>query len=107
MPALFGTPTTNTIGANGGSVSVLSGNSATTGVQISGTWAGTLAFQGSVDGANFFALNATPYTTGAAVTSTTANGQWQINSAGLCIVQVIATAWTSGSATVALLPSVG
>lgn len=67
----------------------------------------TLSFEGSVDGANFFALNAMPLTGGAAVTTTTTTGQWTVNCAGLFIVRLRVSTQTSGSATVSGIASQG
>jgi hypothetical protein len=59
------------------------------GVDISGTWTGTLAFYGKVgDGNGYVAISLTPVGGGSAVSSTTANGEWTGSVAGytgLCV----------------------
>lgn len=72
------------------------------GVQVTGTYSGTLSFEGSVDGLTFVALLATPPGTTTAVTSTTSTGVWQSNVGGLTIVRVRMSSYSSGIATVSL-----
>lgn len=73
-------------------------------VQTSGTWSGTLVFEASVDGTNFFPLagSAPGYTT-APVYSTTVNGVWRFNTGGYAALRCRSTAatWT-GSASIIL-----
>ena len=75
-------------------------------VQVSGTWVGTLAFEGSNDNATYTALRAYPVDgNGSYTSSTTANGAWMVPASGLLYVRVRASAWTSGSATVLPQPT--
>lgn len=83
-------------------VQVNSQGSASTGVVISGTWTGTIVFEASVDGTNFAAVNAVVPTTGVAVTSTTANGNWEIASGGYQLVRVRGNTVATGTATATL-----
>lgn len=77
----------------------------TVGIGISGTWVGTLAFYGSVDGiSNFIPLSATPYPSGTAVSSVTTTGNWQVAVQGFSVIRVVFTR-TSGSATVIMSAS--
>jgi len=76
-------------------------------VQITGTWAGTIVFEGSVDGVNFFSVNAVPPTTSTPVTSTTANGQWVVDIGGLNVFRARHSVHTSGTAAVTLDGSTG
>src|SRR3990167_2704809 len=46
------------------------------GIGISGTWTGTVTFKASTDGLNFIDLSVTPFASGTAVQSATANGNW-------------------------------
>lgn len=46
------------------------------GIGVTGTWVGTVKFKASEDGINFIDLGMTPFASGTAVTSTTANGNW-------------------------------
>jgi len=79
----------------------INGNS-TAFVQITGTWAGTIVFEGTVDGTNYFSVNAVVPTTGALATSTTANGQWAVDVSGLSNFQCRHSVHTSGTAVVNL-----
>lgn len=101
--------TTGSIDANGeavtfstGGVSLPSGGWATTAVQITGTFTGTLQFEGSVDVSTYVALLCTPINTTTATTSATATGLWSCPTAGLQQVRVRSSAWTSGTASVYL-----
>lgn len=71
------------------------------GVVLSGSWVGTVSFQGSLDGSNFsniFALGLD----GTFKVNTSVNGSFILNPAGLRSIRVISTAYTSG-ATVATI----
>lgn len=65
-------------------------------ISLRGTFTGTLQFEATVDGTTWFALNSTPLTSGAAVTSATAVGQWSIVVAGLKNIRVRASATITG-----------
>jgi hypothetical protein len=71
------------------------------GIQITGTWAGTVQFEGSIDGVTFAALSATPIGGTVSAVQATVNGLWQA-AAPLVSMQVRMSAWTSGSAVVTL-----
>ncbi len=78
------------------------------GVQVSGTFVGTIQFEVSGNGQIYGAVNVRPPDSSTAVTSTTAVGQWT----GSCVahtVQCRMSAWTSGTAIVAMtaIPSGG
>jgi len=70
-------------------------------IVISGTWVGTVSFQISADGTNWISATTVNISTGAAVTSTTANGNFVMLSAGCKVARVIMTAYTSGTALIA------
>jgi len=96
--------TTGTIAALDGAVTLTSlSGLGVVGVQITGTWTATLTFQGSVDGTNYVTLTGQDSAYAGPVTATTANGVFLLYSAGYASVRVIATAYTSGTATVTLL----
>lgn len=77
-------------------------------LQITGaTWTGTIIFEGNVDGSNWFSVPGVVPTTGAAVTTTTANGQWQISVAGLASVRIRVSSTGTNSATVSVQGSMG
>jgi hypothetical protein len=67
------------------------------GIYISGTFTATVTFEGSIDGTNYFAINATPVNGGTAVTTATAGGQWLVDVSGLVATQVRCSAYTSGT----------
>jgi hypothetical protein len=93
---------TGVIDANGEALPLPAGarGLGTAGVQISGTFEGTLALQCSNDQATWTALRITPPNTTAAVTSVTTTGMWIGSLAGCQYARVVATAWTSGAANV-------
>jgi hypothetical protein len=66
-------------------------------IQITGSWVATVQFEGSTDGTNYFSINAIPVGGGTTVTSATANGNWNVNVAGLQLMRVRASAYTSGT----------
>lgn len=72
-------------------------------IQISGTWAGTLTFQASINGADFGTIHAVPISGGYGTNSTTASNLYAINSAGVRWVRVVFTTYTSGTAQVVLI----
>ena len=87
-------------------VSISTLGEANVGITITGTWAGTISFQGSIDGTNYVPVLAYATLTGAPVTSTTApvsgtagDGQWTIPCAGYADIRVIGNTVTSGTAT--------
>lgn len=75
---------------------------ASVGIQASGTFAATLGFTGTADGTNYASLLCTPAGGGSTVSTTTSTGLWMCPAAGLRAVRAVATAYTSGSAAVAL-----
>ena len=66
---------------------------------IAGTWVGTLAFQQSLDGIVWNTLSVLDNTAGIIVTQTTVNGNFIATVSTHRFNRVIATAWTSGTAT--------
>lgn len=80
----------------------------TVGVQIAGTFVGTLVFESSVDNSNYVAMTVVPMGgTGIPVMTTTAPGIWQADGTGMATFRVRCTAYTSGTAVVTLISSVG
>lgn len=66
-------------------------------IQLTGTFTATVQFEGSVDGANWFAIPAaTIAASPATVTSATATGRWTFTPGGYAAVRVRASAFTSG-----------
>jgi len=104
MPG-FRNTTNGTIAANAASITLawrefFNGG---VGVQVTGTFSGTLEFRMTIDGTNYAAVQATSVTTGTAATTTTATGVFFFNVVGASAVQVASTAWTSGTATITLV----
>jgi len=93
------------ITANGQSSAIAGYNTsepAWVGVQVTGTWTGTLQFELSADGATWVAAGAAAVATGTLATTTTANGLWRIEAGGMAGVRVTATAAITGTAVVTL-----
>lgn len=97
-----GSVSTGTIAAAQGELRLDTSNAGAAAVQLTGTWAGTIAFEGSVDGGTFVSLNMVPSNSATAATSATATGAWSANIGGYRQVRARASAWTSGTATVTL-----
>jgi hypothetical protein len=93
---------TGVLSATGYSVTLNVDGLAGIGIQLTGTWVGTLQFKGSVDGVEFQALTVTPTSSTTGVTSATSNGIWQ-TSAALKLVQVLCSAYTSGYIVVSIV----
>ena len=104
MPG-FRNTTNGTIAANAASIALewrefFNGG---VGVQVTGTFSGTLQFEMTIDGTNYVAVQATSVTTGTVATTTTATGVFFFNVVGARNVRVASTAWTSGTATVTIV----
>ena len=67
-------------------------------LQLSGTFSATVAFEATVDGQTWVALNMIPSNSSSAASSTTSAGAWSANCGGLKLVRARVTAYTSGSA---------
>jgi cytoskeletal protein CcmA (bactofilin family) len=103
MPG-FRNSTTGTIAANGTSVTLawrefFNGG---VGVQVSGTFSGTLQFELTIDG-TFVAVPALNVTSGTEATTTTGTGVFRFDVVGISQVRVTSTAWTSGTATLTIV----
>lgn len=69
-------------------------------LNITGTWTGTITFEGTNDDTLWTAITAINIGSGAQATTTTANGLFGINNAGVTKVRARATATITGSALV-------
>ena len=69
---------------------------------ISGFGTGTVTFEGSVDGTNYFAVGAAPVGGGDPTTTATGNGQWQASIAGFANFRVRVSITGTGTATVSI-----
>jgi hypothetical protein len=71
-------------------------------VQVTGTWTGTLSFEGTLDGTTWVAMQGKDISTGADVTSTAANGMWRFEVVGASNFRVRASAAMTGTAVVSV-----
>lgn len=69
----------------------------TVGFQITGTWSGTITFEGTVNNSTWVSINAYSRATGTGATTTTANGVFVTSSAGIRYVRARVSSYTSGS----------
>lgn len=84
----------------------LNGKSGAT-IQITGTWVGTLQFEGTVDGTNWSTINGVYAGQSTPSATITANGLVRLTPAGLAQFRITSTAWTSGTATISMRASDG
>jgi hypothetical protein len=90
------------------SIAINTQSCGTCGIQVTGVWTGTLVFEGSVDnGTTWVAINVAVPSTGAELTSTTANGTWVASVAGFAQLRVRGNTVASGTATVFLDSATG
>jgi len=77
-------------------------NQGSIGIQITGTWVGTITFQATINNSTYTSLRviSAADTSAAGVTTTTANGIWNATIAGYSQVRIVFTAYTSGTAVV-------
>ena len=76
------------------------------GIQVTGTFTGTLTFEGTLDGVTYTTLQVIPYNTTVAVTTTTGTGMWGGAIGGMSIFRVRMSSYTSGTANVTINASV-
>lgn len=78
----------------------------TAAVQITGSWTGTVVFEGTVDGSTWAAIYLSQFgTANQQLVSATANGMWQAPCAGLQGVRVRCSVTGTGTATVSISAS--
>jgi hypothetical protein len=77
------------------------------GVQVSGTFVGTLQFELTINGTNYVPVIASDVTAGTDTTNTTTSGVFRFDVVGVISVRVRSTAWTSGDATVTIVGLAG
>lgn len=104
MPS-YRNATSGTIAANAASVTLAWREfyNGGVGVQVTGTWSGTLQFEMTIDGTNFVAVQTTNVTNLTVASSTTGTGVFFFNVVGANVVRVTSTAWTSGTAVVTVV----
>lgn len=70
------------------------------GVQLTGTWTGTVTFAATIDGLTWVSLNMVPSNSATAASTATANGAWTANVAGYLLVRARFSVATSGTVSV-------
>lgn len=91
--------------ATGNTAAILTAGLGGVGIGITGTWTGTVTFEGTYDGTNWFSINAFSAITGIPTTTATANGNWRVSSAGYSSVRVRSSTIGTGTAAVYLRAS--
>ena len=84
------------------SVVINSNNSGTVNIGLTGTWTGTVVFEVTLDNTNWVSMVAMNVSTSAYVSSATANGNFELASAGYQQVRVRGNTVASGTVVVAL-----
>lgn len=69
-------------------------------ISVTNTFTGTLTFEATPDGVNWFTTSLANASTGALATTTTTTGVFTFTNLGYLQIRARATAWTSGTATV-------
>lgn len=72
------------------------------GLQLVGTWSGTVSFEATLDGRTWVAFNMVPSNSATAASSATANGAWSANCAGYEAIRARFSTATSGTVEVHL-----
>ena len=96
---------TTTVCPGAGCLTVPVAGAGSVGVQITGTFVGTLQFEESIDGVIYDVWAMFPNNVTASVTSATATGLWVGGTNGVSLVRVRFSAYTSGTATVNIVGS--
>jgi len=91
-----------TITALSQTISIPTSETQTVGVQISGTWSGSLTPEVSIDGTTYYPINFVDTGGGLLGNTWSANNLGQINVGGTLYFRVRASAWSSGTATISL-----
>lgn len=85
--------------ATGNGTDLLTANYGGANIFISGTFSGTVTFEASHDGTNWYAIAGTNRTSGTAATTATVPGLYRIEAQGINRVRARVSAWTSGDIT--------
>ena len=101
------TTQTGSITGSGQSVTFALNAQSTVGIQVSGTFSGTILIKGSVDGSSYTPTTATSLSTGNPTSSITSSFTGQVNVAGFVSFQLTSVSWTSGTANISLRASTG
>lgn len=98
------TTATGNLTALNDAVSIVAGTGNAIGIQLTGTWSGTVAFEASFDGGStWVAVSVLPVGATTMVSSTTANGNWSVQAGGLTNFRTRRSVATSGTAAAALV----
>lgn len=84
------------------SVTLAVNGQATVGIQVTGTWTGTIAVEGSVDGVNYNSTSAAFLANGQLVGNITSNAVYQANLSGLVSFRLRGNTVNSGTAVVTM-----
>lgn len=95
---------TGSITTNGQCITMPTGSTSNATLEVTGTWTGTLGFQGKIGEGEWFNISMVPIAGGDAVSSITDNGRFYYGIA-LSAIQACATATMTGTALVAFLTS--
>ena len=87
-------------------LSMVGGMSAAS-AQITGTWVGTIQFEGTVDGTTWVPINGVFASTVSPGVTTTANGIIRFTPSSITSIRLNMTAWTSGTATINMRAGLG
>lgn len=93
---------TGTLGADEAVVRIDVRGAGAVGLQLAGTFVGTVAFEACIEDGTFVALNMVPSNSATAATSATATGAWSANVGGYATVRARMDSYTSGTARVTL-----
>jgi len=96
----FQAPVSGTIAANNATIDISENDGALSGIQVTGTWVGTITVEGSNDNSNFSSLPIINRTSHALTTTITSNGIYEADTNGFQYLRIKSTAWTSGTATI-------
>ena len=99
--------TTGVITAINQTVALILNNMSAGTIQITGTWVATLSFEGTLDGTNWFPINAVASSTSFPQPTTTVNGLYRLTPGGLLQFRVNTVAFTSGSISILIRASNG
>lgn len=101
------TTSSGTITASSQSVALALNGKSGVAIQVTGTWVGTLQFEGTIDGTNWVTVNGVVAGNSTPGPTITTNGIIRLTPSGLAQVRITSTAWTSGTASISIRASDG